>query len=451
MTNLFLENSVPDLAKGLSSKKFTIQDFLENTIDVISKEEPKLHAWVEYDLDRLVVNAKDIDGSKLFSENCINPLIGLPFGVKDIFNTKDFHTQMGSPIWKNFSAGNNARSVDSILGAGGLLVGKTVTAEFAVHALNSTVNPHDPSKTPGTSSSGSAVAVATGMVPFALGSQTAGSIVRPSSFCGVWGMKPSFGLIPRTGVLKTTDSLDTVGYMASHGMSLKPLLTALRVSGPNYPFVYNKIDRQHINAREGSIRKIGFVKTHLYGHVENYVKDALEKFVNRLSNESDYSVEEISWPEELSKAHQVHSTIYNKSLSYYFQNEMKREGEITPIMRRMIELGADIKVADYFNALEMQKKFSNMVNELFETYDYVISVATSSSAPDRGIEELPDPSLIWTLCHLPTVSAPAFSCPIGLPFGIQILSKRWGDYALLSGIEELIGREILPSIPRLYK
>ena len=140
------------------------------------------------------------------------PLNGIPFGIKDIFNTQVMPTTMGSPIWAGFVAGNNARSVDSILRKGALSFGKTITAEFAVHALNATLNPYDVSKTPGTSSSGSAVAVALGIVPFALGTQTAGSIIRPASFCGVWGFKPSFGLIPRTGVLKTTDSLDTVGF-----------------------------------------------------------------------------------------------------------------------------------------------------------------------------------------------------------------------------------------------
>ena len=117
---------------------------------------------------------------------------------------------MGSVIWKNFFPGNNARVVDKLINEGCLSIGKTVTAEFAVHELNKTLNPYDVTKTPGTSSSGSAVVVSTGMVPFALGTQTAGSIIRPASFCGVWGMKPSYGLIPRTGVLKTSDTLDLV-------------------------------------------------------------------------------------------------------------------------------------------------------------------------------------------------------------------------------------------------
>ena len=128
---------------------------------------------------------------------------------------------MGSSIWSKHYAGNNARVIDNLICSGAHIIGKTVTAEFAVHSLNETLNPHDITKTPGTSSSGSAVAVQIGNVPFALGSQTAGSIIRPASFCGVWGFKPSFGLIPRTGVLKTTDTLDTVGILSSHGSNLR--------------------------------------------------------------------------------------------------------------------------------------------------------------------------------------------------------------------------------------
>lgn len=449
MTNLFLENSIPDLASGLTTKKFTLRDFSQATISVINEEEAKIHAWVEYDLEALAHNSKKLEKSEFFDFFSNSPIRGLPFGVKDIFNTKDFHTQMGSPIWKNFSPGNNARSVDLILDSGGLMVGKTVTAEFAVHALNKTVNPHDEKRTPGTSSSGSAAAVATGMVPFALGTQTAGSIIRPSSFCGVWGMKPSFGLIPRTGVLKTTDSLDTVGFMASHGESLRPLLDSLRVRGPNHPLVYKYIDRPSLRTKKNkSIRKIGFVKTNIYSLSKNYVKSAIENFVKRVDSESDYRVEEIVWPEDLFNAHEVHEIIYNKSLAYYFQNEMKREHEVTPIMRGMIDLGSRIEVAQYLRALEMQNYYSEKVNELFNSFDYVISIATSSSAPDRGKEELPDPSLIWTLCHLPTISAPVFRCPDGMPFGIQILSKKWGDYDVLDGVEELIERCILPKSSR---
>ena len=153
---------------------------------------------------------------------------------------------MGSKIWKNFQPGNNARAVDSLEANGAIAIGKTITAEYAVHKLNETKNPHNLSRTPGTSSSGSATAVCTGDVPFALASQTAGSIIRPASFCGVWGMKPSFGLIARTGVLKTNDTLDTIGFMTSNIYNLNIILENIRLKGPNYPLIYKNIDKKKI-------------------------------------------------------------------------------------------------------------------------------------------------------------------------------------------------------------
>ena len=176
----------------------------------------------------------------------------MPIGVKDIINTADFPTQMGSPLWNGFTPGNDARVVFNMKRAGGLVPGKTVTAEFAVHTLGKTINPWAPERTPGTSSSGSAVAVALGMVPAALGTQTAGSIVRPASFCGVWGMKPSFGLIPRTGMLKTTDSLDTVGFFAGHAADLQRLFDGLRVDGRDYPVSHRAFTDTARQSRAGT-------------------------------------------------------------------------------------------------------------------------------------------------------------------------------------------------------
>jgi Asp-tRNA(Asn)/Glu-tRNA(Gln) amidotransferase A subunit family amidase len=372
-------------------------------------------------------------------------LDGLPFGVKDIFNTKTFPTQMGSLLWKDFTPGNNARSVDSLLFAGGIVAGKTVTAEFAVHALNKTLNPHNVLKTPGTSSSGSAAAVATGMIPFALGTQTAGSIVRPASFCGVWGMKPSFGMIPRTGALKTTDSLDTVGFLASHAESLRPILNVLRVKGPDYPYVYKNVD-SHGELPKASFRpwRIGFVKTHIWNEAEDYAQQSIESLAKKIDSQKGFEVEEIDWPTNLKASHNIHSTIYNKSLSYYFKNEKKMESHVTPIMKKMIEAGDLISATEFKAALANQENFCQALDQLFAPYDIILSLGTSSSAPLRGVDELPDPSLIWTMGHLPVVAAPTFRCPQGLPFGVQFTSRRWNDYLLLQAIEELVSGEILP-------
>jgi Asp-tRNA(Asn)/Glu-tRNA(Gln) amidotransferase A subunit family amidase len=445
MGSIFLEQSIPELIANIEQGALSFIELAETTAKIISDREKTTLAWVCYDTKRLLEESEQAY-LRYKSRGYLLKFDGIPFGVKDIFNTKTFPTQMGSPLWKGFTPGNNARVVDSLLFEGGLVVGKSVTAEFAVHALNETLNPHDTTKTPGTSSSGSAAAVAIGMIPFALATQTAGSIVRPASFCGVWGMKPSFGMIPRTGVLKTTDSLDTVGFVAAHAKSLRPILDVVRVKGPNFPFVYRNIDKKGAYPKESNRSwRVGFVKTNTWNSATLYARHAIEELAKRVGREDGFKVEEIEWPESLNNAHHIHSTIYNKSLSYYFQNEKKNDSEITEIMKKMIKAGESIGQQEFTFALKMQERHCEKLNELLSPYDFVLSLGTSSSAPVRGVEELPDPSLIWTLGHIPSISAPVFRCPDGLPFAAQLISKKWGDYTLLQAIEELVDRNILPS------
>ena len=445
MPNLFLDKDLLELSTGLKNKEFSFSDLADETIQAIERFEPQTHAWVTYNNDGLKEMALELDKKGLGEED-FKTLTGIPFGIKDIFNTKSFMTQMGSPIWKDFNPGNNARVVDSVLDAGGLVVGKTVTAEFAVHALNETVNPHDITKSPGTSSSGSAAAVARGMVPFALGTQTAGSIIRPASFCGVWGMKPSFGMIPRTGILKTTDSLDSIGFLAAHGKSLRVILDVLRVKGPDYPFVYKNVDATGSHPKKSDRPwKVGFVKTHTWDTAEDYAKNALSSLAEIITETNGFDLEFPDWPSSVSEAHKIHSIIYSKSLAYYFKQEARFTSEVSEVMQEMIQEGAGISIEDYQMALLQQDQLIDDLDRFLEPYDFVISLSTSSSAPPRGEEELPDPSLIWTLGHVPSIAAPVFRCPAGLPFGAQFVSRRWNDYKLLQAVEELIEKNILPA------
>lgn len=439
MTSLFLTRSIPGLLDALRGGSLTPASLACEVARVVALREPETLAWVDFDAEPLLAAAAEHRlGNK--------PLDGIPFGAKDIFNTIAFPTQMGSPLWKGFTPGNNARVVDSLLHAGALVAGKTVTAEFAVHALNATLNPHDPTRTPGTSSSGSAAAVAAGMVPFALASQTAGSIVRPASFCGVWGMKPSFGMIPRTGVLKTTDSLDTVGFVAAHAESLRPLLDVMRVRGPNYPFVYRNVDAAGERPQPaGEPWRIGIVKTSAWATATDYARRALEDLVARIDRESGFTVVPLAEPPELHAADEIHTTIYVKSLSYYFRHEAQHAADVSPIMRRMIADGDAISTDEFRDALRRQESLAAKVDTTLSSCDFALSLGTSSAAPPRGVAELPDPSLLWTLAHVPAVAAPAFRAPGDMPFAAQFVARRWGDYRLLQGIEALVAADILPS------
>jgi Asp-tRNA(Asn)/Glu-tRNA(Gln) amidotransferase A subunit family amidase len=355
---------------------------------------------------------------------------------------------MGSPLWKGHLPGNDARVVFYLREQGAIVPGKTVTAEFAVHTLNETMNPHDVSKTPGTSSSGSAVSIALGVVPVALGTQTAASIVRPASFCGVYGCKPSFGLIPRTGMLKTTDSLDTIGYFTLHYEDLIRIFNVVTVKGPNYPL---SNDALHDKGRQSKPLnrpwKVAFAKTHTWKYAPDYAKDAVTQWKEKISMDSGIAIIDVALPAEMERSHEVHATIYNKTLSYYFKEEYKNSSLVSPIMNDLIARGNRLTAADYHKALADQRELCVLMDRFLTQYDVVVSLSTAGEAPLRMVMESPDPGLMWTMTHLPVISVPQFISPNGLPYGLQLVSRRYNDYLLFSFADYLRMKELIPAGP----
>jgi len=441
---IFFEKTIGAIIDGYRTKEFSPEEIAQVCIANFQKLESRFQAWECFAADKLLSQARN--AAEFIAKGGQGDLVGIPVGVKDIFNTADFPTQMGSPLWKDFTPGNDARAVFNLKRAGALIPGKTVTAEFAVHTLNQTLNPHDVSLTPGTSSSGSAVAVALGMVPVAIGTQTAGSIVRPASFCGVYGCKPSFGTIPRTGSLKTTDSLDTVGFFTARNQDLRRVFDALRVHGRNYPLsdaALNDVARQNCPADRSW--RVLFARTSTWPAAPAYAREALEEFMKKLSGQKNIEVFETDLPAEISRAHKIHETIYNKSLSYYFKHEFQKAEFVSPIMNELIGRGQAIATPDYHQALDSQTALISLFDEFMADYDILISLSTAGEAPLRHELELPDPALIWTLTHLPVVSAPVFVSPLKRPFGLQLAARKYNDYLLFNFIDYLTDLGLLPA------
>ncbi|OEH85494.1 hypothetical protein BHU72_05255 [Desulfuribacillus stibiiarsenatis] len=440
----FADHSILELLALLKNKELTVLDIVDICINRNNVSNYANKAWAYYDQDIIMKQAYYVQDKYNLIEKK-HSLFGIPIGVKDIFNTIDYPTQMGSPLWKGFTPGNDARIVYNIKNAGGIIAGKTDTAEFAVHALNSTVNPHNEDKTPGTSSSGSAALVALGVVPVALGSQTAASIVRPASFCGVYGCKPSFGTIPRTGVLKTADTLDSIGYFTIHLQDIRHIFDVLRVRGENYPICQEAFTDE--NRQLPPIKrpwKIGFVKGYVWDYAEEYAKNSINEWVQKLeASASEFYVEEVELPKSTFIAHQTHSDIYHRSLSYYFKEEYK-ESQISDIMRNIMGEGTKITTEKYLAALEQQVLIQNDMDELLCEYDVIISLSTAGSAPAREEVEKPDNGLIWTLAHLPVISAPVFLSPNKMPFGVQLASRKYSDYKLMEFLKRLNELDLVP-------
>jgi Asp-tRNA(Asn)/Glu-tRNA(Gln) amidotransferase A subunit family amidase len=439
----FASLSVAQIVSGYQVGSITALDVAKACISQVERLDGTYRAWTCFDGERLLREAAEVD-ERVRNGAAVRPLEGIPVGVKDIFNTADYPTQMGSPIWKGFTPGNDARVVFNLKRAGALVPGKTETAEFAVHTLGDTVNPHDPLRTPGTSSSGSAVAIALGMVPAALGTQTAGSIVRPASFCGIYGCKPSFGLIPRTGSLKTTDSLDTIGYFVARAEDLVRVFEALRVHGPDYPISDAALKDAQRQDKRGSKWRVGLVRTHVWDLVPVYARDAMLAWARALGSQPDVELEDLQLPAEMAAAHDVHATIYDRTLAYYFKQEFKMHELVSPIMNEIIRHGQQISVAQYEKALRDQERLAAAMDQLLREYDLIVSLSTAGAAPLRDDREIPDPALMWTLTHLPVVSVPAFQSPDGLPFGVQLAARRYSDYLLFRFLDHLRETQVIP-------
>lgn len=420
-----------EAAQAIQRGRLSSKELVSSCLKRIEKQEPLVCAWAYLDKAKALRQASEADLQRK-KQKVRGLLCGVPIGVKDVFNTIDMPTCMGSPICKGFAPGNDARIITQLRRTGAIVIGKTVTAEFAVHYPGPTRNPHNISCTPGTSSSGSAAAVAVGMVPVAIGTQTAGSTIRPASYCGIYGYKPSFGLVARTGVLKTLDTLDHVTWFGRNIDDIELMLNVLRLRGRNYPFIYEKIDlREKINKKKNW--KIAFVRTPVWGHAEEYTRKALLDFVDNLAK-TGVQVKEKKLPQLFDRAHDVHETIYVKSLSYYFKNEYTNHLDLlSDVMREMIEKGNKISVRRYRKELENQNILSARLEKFFYGFDAVITHSTAAEAPYGFFpSEKKDPCLIWTLCRVPVMGIPAFKGPGGLPFGMQLVSPRYRDYSLFA-------------------
>ena len=442
-----MDSSATEMVRAVRAGDVSVLDLMSRCLDRIRETDPTLHAWAYFNPEIAMRQARQID-TKLRDQQPVGLLCGIPVGVKDIFNTADMPTQMGSPIWSGYCPGNDARVVHYLRMADGIIPGKTVTAEFAVHTPGPTLNPHNREFMAGTSSTGSAVAVASRMVPLAIGTQTAGSTIRPASYVGIYGFKPSFGLLPRTGMLKTTDSLDTVGLFARFACDLKLLFDILRVHGPDYPISHALLsDRQR--QTKGSRRwRVAVIKGPKWDCAETYAKTSLLDFARRLASLGDVEIADVKEPRGLAVAHEIHATIYDRTLAYYFKDEFRKHTLVSPTMYEIIRRGNQLTLDQYRAALQSQTDIAFEMDQFLDTQcDIVLTLSTGGEAL-RGLtaSDRPDNCLIWTLCGLPAINLPVFTGPLGLPFGAQVVARRYNDYLLLSFAEFLVERGLVPDV-----
>ena len=389
----------------LSRREISAEKLVRRCLARIAEREPVVQAWEALDAEAAIAEARRIDALRDRP-----PLYGLPIGVKDLIDTADLPTAYGSPIHRGHQPSRDAESVRRLREAGAIVLGKTVTTEFAVYSPGKTRNPHDPSRTPGGSSSGSAAAVADGMVPAALGSQTAGSVIRPASYCGVMGFKPSFGLLPLEGVHPLAPSLDTLGLFV-RALDDIPLLVSVLAASP-------------LQIRPARPR-LGFCRTEAWAHVAPETQTAMEKAAKALG------ARDVDTGASFAGLIDAQIAIMGAEAAETLGDEP--EERLSPKLRDFLRAGAKVTPNRLAAAREQAERCRREIDATFEQVDVLLTPAAVGEAPE-GLGATGDPIFcrIWTLLGVPCLSLPVLKGPAGLPIGLQIVGRRGHDAELLA-------------------
>jgi Asp-tRNA(Asn)/Glu-tRNA(Gln) amidotransferase A subunit family amidase len=419
------------VAEQLNDGRVSAREYAVALLARVEETEHRVQAWTCLKPEFLIAQADAADQARRVGAHP-GPLHGVPVGVKDIIDTRELPTENGTVLHAGRQPQRDAAVVVRLRSSGALLMGKTVTTELATYAPGKTRNPHDPAHTPGGSSSGSAAAVAAGMVPLAIGTQTNGSVIRPASFCGVVGYKPSAGWISRAGVLVQSPPLDQVGVYgrtvedaallaqclaghdpqdpASRPLATPPLLAAAR-SEPAVPPAF------------------AFVRTPMWDRMDRDAQSAFLELVRSLGG----CISELELPQASAGFLDLHRLVMEADLAASFADEYERGREhLSASLRGQIERGRLVSAVDYRRALERREVVRVAMDAVFDRFDAILTPASLGTAP-RGLEGTGDPVMctLWTFTGQPAISLPLLRGDNGLPLGVQLVGRRDGDARLL--------------------
>jgi Asp-tRNA(Asn)/Glu-tRNA(Gln) amidotransferase A subunit family amidase len=420
-----------DLARSIGAGEVTAEEAVGACLERIREREGEIRAWAFLDPDHALARAREADRLRREGRD-LGPLHGVPLGVKDIFDTEDMPTESGTVLHAGRRPTEDATAVALLRQAGAIVLGKTVTTELAVYAPGKTRNPHDPRRTPGGSSSGSAAAVAAQMVPLALGTQTNGSVIRPAAYCGVVGYKPTHGSISRHGVLRQSPPLDQVGVFARSVADAALLAQELMAFDDRDPAMRPRARPDLVRAAAIDppvAPRLAFVKTPMWDQAAEDTRQAFAGLSRRLGGH----VRELTLPPLFDGAVAWHRAIMEADLAKNFAAEYAGGKErLSATLRQMIERGQQVPAADYNRALEQIPALHRALGELWASCDAILTPATTSVAP-VGLESTGSPIFctIWTLCGMPAVTLPILTGADGMPLGAQLVAARGDDARLL--------------------
>ncbi|MEO7742541.1 MAG: amidase [Usitatibacter sp.] len=427
VTSLTAAQALAALREGRTSA----EELVGGCLARIRADEARVQAWAFVDEARALEQARNVDRVRREGHS-LGPLHGLPVGVKDIIDTADMPTENGTVLHAGRRPDSDAVVVERLRAAGAIILGKTVTTELATYSPGKTRNPHDPEHTPGGSSSGTAAAVAAHMVPAALGTQTNGSVIRPAAFCGVYGYKPTFGLVPRHGILRQSRPLDHVGFMARTVEDLAIIAEPL--------MGYDERDPDTRPVPSPRLREVAmqdaplppffaFAKTPHWKDAEEQTRAAFDEVAEALGSQC----RPFDVPSILHDAWQWHATVMEADLARNFRVEFERGREkLSESLQGQIERGGRVTAVDYNDAVERIRAVSLAFDEVFDRCDAILTPAAAGPAP-HGLGSTGSPAFctLWTFTGMPAVTLPLLSAQNGLPMGIQLVGRRGDDARLL--------------------
>ena len=423
--------SAGDAARLLQEGALSAEEYVDACIARIREEEERVQAWAYFDAEHALEQACRADDRRREGRP-IGPLHGIPVGIKDIIDVRGMPTGDGTPLHAGRIPLEDAAVVSHLRQAGAVIMGKTVTTELATYAPGKTRNPHNLEHTPGGSSSGSAAAVAAGMVPLAIGTQTNGSVIRPASFCGVFGFKPSFGMIPRSGILTQSRPLDQVGVFGrtlEDAALLAEALTGYHEDDPDTRPIPRPPLVQILGTAPPLPPKLAFVPTPMWDRAAPDVQAGFAELTELLGDR----VETFILPENARDALEWHRIIMEADLASSFEQEYEAGGEqLSDSLRQQIERGRQALAIDYRRALARAPLLGEVFAGMFDEFDAILTPATTGTAP-HGLASTGDPVFctLWTLCGMPAISLPLLKGENGLPIGVQLVGKQGDDARLL--------------------
>ena len=434
---------------GASAARAAIEEGLLTSTELvqaclarIDELEASIGAWAHLDRDIALQQARAADEFRRRGL-ALGPLHGLPVGIKDIIDTADYPTERGTVLHQGRRPEQDATLVSLLKEAGAIILGKTVSTEMAVYAPGKTRNPHNPEHTPGGSSSGSAAAVAAAMVPLSIGTQTNGSVIRPASYCGVYGFKPSYGRISRHGVLEQSPPLDTIGVFARDLADLAMLADVLmRFDAQDgamqmiAPPCIARIMAEEVPAQP----HLAFVRSPVWDQVEQVTKDGLRELIEVINEAQPGTIDIFDLPTIFDDLHEHHRRVMEGDLARSFADEYARgQAQLSDVLREMIERGQQVSDQQYRDSVARIDDYSDFLAQVFEDYDAIVTPSTPGPAP-AGIEATGSPVMntIWTFCGVPALNLPLLQSPQGLPIGVQLVGAKHDDARLFRSARWLL-------------